>query len=250
MFKKKRWAASLAAVAMAVMMSCGAATPAFAYYDESAASESTESAVEVEETIEETTEADTSENETETADDSTRDVSGALTPDGSLTLVDDLDEDESEAMQFMTVTTRDGSYYYIIIDRSGTSENVYFLNAVDTVDLMNLMSDDEKVEFTGEDEESTETVLTPTIIDDQTEEEDVDDNEAASETESKTNYALPMLGIFGVIGILIAGAYYMLKIKPKKGQGSIDEDREFYDDEEYENEDEVTTEDEFEEDEE
>ena len=249
MFKKKRWAASLAAVAMGVMMSCGAATPAFAYYDESAASESTESAVEVEETIEETTDAAEETTDDGAADD-TRDVSGALTPDGSLTLVDDLDEDESEAMQFMTVTTRDGSYYYIIIDRSGTSENVYFLNAVDTVDLMNLMSDDEKAEFTGEDEESTETVLTPTVIDDQTEEEDVDDNEAASETESKTNSALPMLGIFGVIGVLIAGAYYMLKIKPKKGQGSIDEDREFYDDEEYENEDEVATEDEFEEDEE
>ena len=249
MFKKKRWAASLAAVAMAVMMSCGAATPAFAYYDESAASESTESAVEVEETIEETTEADTSANGTEATDDSTRDVSGALTPDGSLTLVDDLDEDESEAMQFMTVTTRDGSYYYIIIDRSGTSENVYFLNAVDTVDLMNLMSDDEKAEFTGEDEESTETVLTPTVIDDQTEEEDVDDNETVTE-EKSNNSSLIMLGVFSVIGVLIAGAYYMLKIKPKKGQSSIDEDREFYDDEEYENEDEVTTEDEFEEDEE
>ena len=248
MFKKKRWAASLAAVAMAVMMSCGAATPAFAYYDESAASESTESAVEVEETIEETTDAaeeTTDDGET----DDTRDVSGALTPDGSLTLVDDLDEDESEAMQFMTVTTRDGSYYYIIIDRSGTSENVYFLNAVDTVDLMNLMSDDEKAEFTGEEEETTETVLTPTVIDDQTEEEDVDNNETVTE-EKSNNSSLIMLGVFGVIGILIAGAYYMLKIKPKKGQGSIDEDREFYDDEEYENEDEVATEDEFEEDEE
>ena len=38
---------------------------------------------------------------------------------------------------------------------------------------------------------------------------------------------------------MIAGAYYMLKIRPKKNRADIDEDREFYDDDEYENEDEA-----------
>ena len=47
-----------------------------------------------------------------------------------------------------------------------------------------------------------------------------------------------MLAVFGVLGAVMAGGYYMLKIKPKKNQPSIDEDLEFYDDEEYVNEDE------------
>lgn len=224
---KKRWKATLAAISMAALMACGSATPAFAYTDENAET-NTESVVVVEESTEESTESeDTSED---------RDVSGALTPDGNLTLVDDLDEDASKAMQFMTVTTRDGSYYYIIIDRSGTNENVYFLNAVDTVDLMRLMSDDEKAELAEKVEPEQEQVVTP-IIQDQ--EEPVDDNEVVPEKENKTASSLPILGVFLALGALVAGGYYMLKIKPKKGQTGIDEDREFYDDDEYENEDDM-----------
>lgn len=34
-----------------------------------------------------------------------------------------------------TVATRDGSIFYIIVDKSGDTENVYFLNAVDVTDL-------------------------------------------------------------------------------------------------------------------
>ncbi len=53
-----------------------------------------------------------------------------------------------------------------------------------------------------------------------------------------------MLGVFAFIGALIAGAYYLLKIKPEKEQAKdVDEDREFYDDDEYENEDEWLDED-------
>lgn len=73
----------------------------------------------------------------------------SLTPDGNLTLVDDIDQvesyasDESELKdkQFITVQTKNGNYFYLIIDRSGDTENVYFLNMVDEADLMALMED-------------------------------------------------------------------------------------------------------------
>ena len=129
----------MAAVSMSVLMACGSTTPVFAQSNENA-DKNKDQVVVVEETITD----GTKEEEKDKNNTTDRDVSGALTPNGNLTLVDDLDKDASKEMQFMTVTTRDGSYYYIVIDRSGSNENVYFLNAVDTVDLMNLMSDEER----------------------------------------------------------------------------------------------------------
>ena len=73
-----------------------------------------------------------------------------LTPTGNMTLVDDILQDESYVVQdkkvlkdkqFITVQTRSGNYFYIIIDRSGDTENVYFLNMVDEADLLALMDD-------------------------------------------------------------------------------------------------------------
>ncbi len=160
-------------------------------------------------------------------------------------------------MQFMTVTTRDGSYYYIIIDRSGSQDNVYFLNAVDAADLMNVMSDEEKEELaesaSSEAKDSSTEIVTPTLIDDDSESggdatETEDNKDVDSEMQNKAGSALPMLGVFVVIGALIAGAYYLLKIKPEKERAAdVDEDREFYDDDEYENEDEWLDEDDEEE---
>ena len=73
--------------------------------------------------------------------------SEALTPDGNLTLIDDIlqsapyasVEEAAENKQFITVQSKNGNYFYIVIDRSGDTENVYFLNLVDEADLMALM---------------------------------------------------------------------------------------------------------------
>ncbi len=260
----KRLKAGLIAVFASTLMACGSATPAFAQANPDAE----QSAVTVEETSDSTgsdTNSDSSaesgagstvqSDDTDSTDstDSTRDVSGALTPNGSLTLVDDVDDEDAENMQFMTVTTRDGSYYYIIIDRSGSEDNVYFLNAVDAADLMNVMTDEEKEALaesaSSETEDSSTDIITPTLIDDDSESggdatETEDNKDVDSEMQNKAGTALPMLGVFAVIGALIAGAYYLLKIKPEKEQAKdVDEDREFYDDDEYENEDEWLDED-------
>lgn len=74
----------------------------------------------------------------------------ALTPDGNLTSIDDIlqsaasvsTEDSLENKQFITVQSKSGNTFYIVIDRSGDTENVYFLNLVDEADLMALMGDD------------------------------------------------------------------------------------------------------------
>ncbi len=80
-------------------------------------------------------------------------LGGALTPSGNMTLVDDILQDESYTVQdktvlrdkqFITVETKNGNIFYIIIDRSGDTENVYFLNLVDESDLLALLDDGEK----------------------------------------------------------------------------------------------------------
>ena len=58
-----------------------------------------------------------------------------LTPDGNATLVDDFGGNK----QLITVTTKNGNYFYILIDRDDEGEDtVHFLNQVDEADLMAL----------------------------------------------------------------------------------------------------------------
>ncbi|MBQ8401786.1 MAG: DUF4366 domain-containing protein [Clostridia bacterium] len=94
----------------------------------------------------------------------------ALTPVGNLTLIDDILQDEStisvekleneqKSKQFITVQSKNGNYFYIIIDRSGDKENVYFLNLVDEADLFALLETEEETAET-----EPETKLAPTCI--------------------------------------------------------------------------------------
>ena len=67
----------------------------------------------------------------------------ALTPDGNLSLIDDIGSSTRSGKQFITVETRNGNVFYLIIDRDNEGEEtVHFLNQVDEADLLTLMGDD------------------------------------------------------------------------------------------------------------
>lgn len=81
--------------------------------------------------------------------------SAALTPDGNLTLIDDIGSTTQSVKQFITVETKTGNIFYLIIDRDDEGkETVHFLNQVDEADLLALMEDGQK--------ESTASVCTCT----------------------------------------------------------------------------------------
>ena len=68
--------------------------------------------------------------------------SAALTPDGNLTLIDDIGSTTQSGKQFITVETKTGNVFYLIIDRDDEGkETVHFLNQVDEADLLALMED-------------------------------------------------------------------------------------------------------------
>ena len=69
-------------------------------------------------------------------------TSAALTPDGNLTLIDDIGSTTQRGKQFITVETKTGNVFYLIIDRDDEGkETVHFLNQVDEADLLALMED-------------------------------------------------------------------------------------------------------------
>ena len=82
-----------------------------------------------------------------TEDTESTDESLAFTPPGNLSLIDDFlqievpgtEDTEQVEKQFITVQSKSGNTFYIVIDRNGETENVYFLNLVDEADLMALI---------------------------------------------------------------------------------------------------------------
>jgi len=161
---------------------------------------------------------------------------GPLTPDGNMNLVDDYGSIEAGGKQFITITSKSGNYFYIIIDRDDNGqETVHFLNLVDEADLLALM-DDEAVEKYMESTgigATEEEPITPTVTEQPVEEETPD----VTEPEVTEKKSANVTGIMAVILVLAIGGiggflYFKTnKSKPAKPT-SFDPDADYNDDDE------------------
>ena len=152
-----------------------------------------------------------------------------LTPEGNLTIVDDLEGEQAEDKQFITVKTKAGNTFYLIIDRAGKENNVYFLNLVDEADLRALMEEDGNLEpLPGEG--AVPTVPEPEPEPTPEPETEVEEPEPA-ESMNPTPIILVILILLGG-----GGLWYFKLRKPKssfKGSTNLDE-YSFDDDDDYE----------------
>ena len=166
----------------------------------------------------------------------TAEPSDPLTPEGNATLVDDI---WGENKQLITVTTKNGNYFYILIDRAAEGENtVHFLNMVDEADLMALIEDGEKEETTvmpqtctckekceaGAVNESCPVCLNNRNSCTGTEKETEPETEAEPEKPKNDKGTKSLLLLFLLTLLAGGGAFYYFKyIKPKDtAKGSPD----------------------------
>ena len=88
--------------------------------------------------------AQTPAEETETDDSGVIYDPQPLTPEGNMSLVDDIEGEAAEDKQFIVVKSKGGNYFYIIVDRAAEGENsVHFLNQVDESDLMAIIGEEQ-----------------------------------------------------------------------------------------------------------
>lgn len=155
----------------------------------------------------------------------------SLTPAGNLSIVDDFDEKESEGKQFITVTTKNGNIFYLIIDRDDNGyDTVHFLNLVDERDLLELLDDDEKKEL---EKEKKAAKATPTVTAEEQNPKDTG-GDTHKESKQKTTKKANKSDIFVfciLIGMAGVGGLYFYSNKAsfiKKKTGPIIDDGEEY----------------------
>lgn len=138
-----------------------------------------------------------------------------LTPEGNMTLVDDIKGDAAKDKEFIVVKSRGGSYFYIVIDHAVNGENsVHFLNQVDEADLLSIIDKDiDSIQKTPE--------PAPQITEPET-------PKPEPGPAKKDNSILGNLLIFLAVVLLGGGGgiFYLKVIKPKqsvKGSTDLDE---------------------------
>ncbi len=144
---------------------------------------------------------------------------------GNGQLLDDITDDETK--QFLTVQTKNGNTFFMVIDRSRNSEDVYMLSLIDENDLAEFIEE-------GETEPAEEK---PAVIVEEPRPEPV--QEQPESEQEKGGMGMGALFTIILLGAGSIGGYYYFKIwKPKREEEEAEsEDLEFYDGGAYVNED-------------
>ena len=153
----------------------------------------------------------------------TDETSGALTPEGNLTLVDDYHTSYSDGsgQQFITLVSKSGNTFYLVIDRNAKGQQtVHFMNLVDEADLLALMEEEDADAYTAEKEAAAQ-------AEQERKQAEEDAKKAAEEAEASgteqtgrnkvTKYAATFLGVLALVGLAAGGGIYtFMKQKQKK----------------------------------
>ena len=156
-----------------------------------------------------------------------------LTPDGNLSLVDDIGPITGEGQQFVTLVTKAGNYFYLIIDRNEKGEeNVHFLNLVDERDLFTLMEEDDQNIYNERlAAEQAAKEAAEKAAQEAGEKESEADPDAEKEKESgKSRNMLPLLLIPVILAAAGGGWFYVQTKKKKQAVNTPDPDADYTDD--------------------
>lgn len=180
--------------------------------------------------------------------------SAVLSPDGNLSLIDDIGSSATSGKQFITVESKNGNVFYLIIDRDDEGEEtVHFLNQVDEADLMALTEDGEAEEKpivcactdkcqAGAVNTACEVCMTNMSECVGKEPEPVEPDEPEESAEEKKGGAGAIVAVLLILSAGGGAALYFLVLKPKQGKkvpSNLD-DFDLEDEEEYLTEDEET----------
>ena len=154
----------------------------------------------------------------------TDETSGALTPEGNLTLVDDYHTDYSDGsgQQFITLVSKSGATFYLVIDRNAKGQQtVHFMNLVDEADLLSLMEDEDAEAYIAEKEAAAQ-------AEQERKQAEEDAKKAAEEAAASgseqtggnkvTKYAATFLGVLALVGLVAGGGIYTFMKQKQKNQ--------------------------------
>ena len=169
----------------------------------------------------------------------TDETSGALTPEGNLTLVDDYHTDYSDGsgQQFITLVSKSGATFYLVIDRNSKgAQTVHFMNLVDEADLLALMEEEDAEAYNAEKEAAKQAELDKLKAEEEAKKaaEEAAASDAEQPKENKvTKYAAAFLGVVALIALAAGGGFYFFiqqKNKKQAEKEAIDPDADYTED--------------------
>ena len=154
----------------------------------------------------------------------TDEASGALTPEGNLTLVDDYHTDYSDGsgQQFITLVSKSGNTFYLVIDRNAKGQQtVHFMNLVDEADLLTLMEEDAADAYTAEKEAAAQAEQDRLKAEEEAKkaaEEAAASGEEQPKENKVTKIASGFLGVVVLIALAAGGGFYAFTKQKQKKQ--------------------------------